>query len=137
MLCFIFNLLYCIPLFCISWWWQIKTLPRNLRGPWQGSRYWTKQCIHFEDPWKFYLWMLKDYQRALENLGNIHVLEPNNIFTLRKRENVKWMLDIKELWGTYTRFMFFNQIMQSLSTCGHMWKGCCKTIKELLKTLES
>jgi hypothetical protein len=40
--------------------------------------------------------MLKDYQRALENLGNIHVLEPNNIFTLRRHENVKWMLDIKE-----------------------------------------
>jgi hypothetical protein len=44
--------------------------------------------------------MLKDYiQRALENLGNIHVLEPNNIFTLRKHENVKWMLISRNFEG--------------------------------------
>ncbi len=38
--------------------------------------------------------------------------------------------------GTYTRFMFLNQTMQSLSTCVHMWKGCCKTIKEPWRTLK-
>jgi hypothetical protein len=26
--------------------------------------------------------------------------------------------------------------MQSLSTCVHMWKGCCKTIKEPWRTLK-
>ncbi len=46
MLCLISNLLYCISLFFISCWWQIKTLLRNFGGPWQGSCYWTKQCIH-------------------------------------------------------------------------------------------
>jgi len=36
--------------------------------------------------------MLKDYQRALEDLDNVDVLEPNNAFILKNREDVKYML---------------------------------------------
>jgi len=41
--------------------------------------------------------MLYDYQRTLEDLDKVDVLEPNNAFTLRSRGNVKRML--KEYQG--------------------------------------
>jgi hypothetical protein len=36
--------------------------------------------------------MLDDYQEAFEDLGKVDVLELNNAFPLRTRENVKRML---------------------------------------------
>jgi hypothetical protein len=36
--------------------------------------------------------ILNDYQRALEDLGKVYVLEPNNVITLSTCENVKRML---------------------------------------------
>jgi tetratricopeptide (TPR) repeat protein len=37
--------------------------------------------------------MLKDYQGALEDLGKVDILEPNNAFTLNLNGNVKNMLE--------------------------------------------
>jgi len=37
--------------------------------------------------------MLKEYQGALEDLDKANVLEPNNAFTPKTRENVKYQLD--------------------------------------------
>ncbi len=36
--------------------------------------------------------MLQDYQRTLEDLDKVNVLEPNNAFVLSNREDVKNML---------------------------------------------
>jgi hypothetical protein len=36
--------------------------------------------------------MLDDYQKALEDLDKVDVLEPNNAFTLQIREEVKKIL---------------------------------------------
>ncbi len=71
----------------------VEQLWRNFQGPWQGSCPWTKQCIHFENLWKYQIfvaWLLKS--RALENIHKTHVFDPNNVSTLRILEHVKRML---------------------------------------------
>jgi hypothetical protein len=42
--------------------------------------------------------ILKDYQKALEDLDKVDVLDPNNAFTLKWRRNVKRTL--KNYQGT-------------------------------------
>ncbi len=37
--------------------------------------------------------MLHDYQKALENLNKVDVLEPNNAFTLQRHGEMKIMLN--------------------------------------------
>jgi hypothetical protein len=46
--------------------------------------------------------MLKDYQKGLENLGNIHVLELNNILTLRRCQmDVEYQGTLKDLYKVH------------------------------------
>jgi len=55
--------------------------------------------------------VLKEYQWALEDLNEVHVLEPNNAFTLIARGQVKKML--KDYQGALedlkTKFMFLTK----------------------------
>jgi len=40
----------------------VEQLWRSFQGPWQGSCPWIKQCIHFENLWKYQIfvaWLLK------------------------------------------------------------------------------
>jgi hypothetical protein len=51
---------------------NVERLSKNFGGFRQHSCSWTKQCIHFKEVWKCQA-MLDDYQRALEDLNNVHV----------------------------------------------------------------
>jgi hypothetical protein len=52
---------------------NVEGLSKSFGGLGQHSCFLTKQCMHFKKVWKCQT-MLDDYQKALEDLDNAHVL---------------------------------------------------------------
>jgi hypothetical protein len=69
--------------------------------------------------------MLKDYQKALQDLDKAHILEPNNVFLVTMHGNVKGTLkDYEITLEDLEKANFFNETMQLLRTIVDISKGC-------------
>ncbi len=79
---------------------------------------------------------MDDYQRALQDIDNAHVLDSNNAITLQSREMSKGVkMIIKEPCKTITTLMFLNQTMQSFLQRGGNVKKMLNDYQRALKDL--